>query len=300
MLLPVLYRQFFSHADYDSQLYYQVLYRFRNHLHYLPSLFPIGDYVKLSVLVIATLAAIRFTDIRNKKVLYFFSIIIISGMLIYWILLEKAGVSAIGKLQWFKATVWLNAMACIALAVFLGNLLEPYLKTDWKKFLFPASVAGSVLLLVVLLNSKLLPVEKLQSRYQIGNYKKSDLTLLHEWIEQNIAKDAVILCSPENTSLICEAKRSQIVQYQAIIHEPFYMLPWYEKFSDVYGVSIATADRNDIRKQAAELYLKRNYKGNRFKIDYRIDNIKTCTYISELGKVVYQSGDFILTEYIAE
>jgi len=300
MLLPVLYRQFFIHADYDSQLYYQILYRFRNHLHYLPSLFPVSDYVKLSILVVAALAAIRFTEIRNKKVLYFFSAIIISGMLLYWLLLENADVSAIGKLQWFKTTVWLNAMACIALAVFIGNLLEPYLKMNWKKLLFPASVAGSVLLLIVLLNSKLLPVEKLQSRYQTGNYKKMDLTLLHEWMEQNLAKDAVILCSPENTSLICEAKRSQVVQYQAIIHEPFYMLPWYERLSDVYGVSIETADRNDIRKQAAELYLTRNYKTNKYRIDYRIDNVKTCTYISELGKVVYQSGDYILTEYVAE
>ncbi len=298
MLLPVLYRQFFIHADYDSQLYYQVLFRFRNHLHYLPSLFPVSDYVKLSALVIAALAAIRFTEIRNKKVLYFFSAIIIAGMMLYWVLLEKAGVSAIGKLQWFKAIVWLNAMACIALAVFIGNLLEPYLKIDWKKFLLPLSVAASVLLLIVLLNSKYLPLEKLQTRYQIGNYKKTDLTLLHEWMEQNIPKDAVILCTPENTSLICEAKRSQLVQYQAIIHEPFYMLPWYQRFSDVYGVSIETADRNNIRKQAAELYLARNYKSNTYKIDYRIDDVKSCTYVSELGKVIYQCGDFVLTVYV--
>ncbi|MGE3823570.1 MAG: DUF6798 domain-containing protein, partial [Bacteroidia bacterium] len=300
MLRPVLYRQFFLHVDYDSQLYYQVLYRFRNHLHYLPSLFPVSDYVKLSVLVIAALAAIRFTDIRNKKVLYFFSAIIISGMLLYWIMLEKADMQAIGKLQWFKATVWLNAMGCIALAVFLGNLIEPYLKMDWKKFIFPASIAGSVLLLVVLLNSKLLPVEKLQTRYQIGNYKKSDLTLLHEWIAQNLPKDVVILCSPENTSLICEAKRSQVVQYQAIIHEPFYLLPWYQKFSDVYGVSIENADRHDIRKQAAELYLIRNFRSNAYKINYRIDDISTCNYVQELGSVVHQSGNYILTEYLPE
>lgn len=300
MLLPVLYRQFFVHADYDSNLYYQILYRFRNHLHYLPSLFPVSDYVKLSLMVLAAIAAIRFTDIRNKKVLYFFSAIIISGMLVYWILLEKAGISSIGKLQWFKATVWLNAMACIALAVFIGNLMEPYLKTDWKKLVFSASIGGSVLLLVVLLNSQLLPLEKLQTRYAIGNYKKTDLTLLHEWMEQYLPKDAVILCSPENTSLICEAKRSQVVQYQAIIHEPFYMLPWYTKFNDVYGVSIETADRNDIRKQATELYFTRNYKSNKYRIEYRIDDVTTCTYTSELGKVIYQSGDFVLTEFMTE
>ncbi|MCG3167312.1 MAG: hypothetical protein POELPBGB_03101 [Bacteroidia bacterium] len=301
MLLPVLYRQFFFHADYDSELYYQVLYRFRNHLHYLPSLFPVGHYVKLFVLVIAALAAIRFTEIRNKKVLYFFSAVIISGMLVYWILLEKAGVPAIGKLQWFKTTVWLNAMACIALAVFIGNLLEPYLKIAWKKILFPVSAVGSLALFIVLYNSKYIPVEKLQTRYQIGNYKKSDLTLLHEWMEHNLPKDAVILCSPENTSLSCEAKRSQAVQYQAIIHEPFYMLPWYKRFEEIYGVNIeAMNTTQDMRKLADGLYQTLNFKGNTYKIDYRIDNKTTCTYVSELGKTFYQSGDWVLTEYLPE
>jgi hypothetical protein len=300
MLLPVLYRQFFIDGDYNSVLYYQVLYRFRNHLHYLPSLFPLGDYVKLLVLVIAALAAIRFTDMRAKKVLYLFCAVIITGMLLYWLLLEKADVSAIGKLQWFKATVWLNAMACIALAVFFGNLLEPHVKAVFHQLLPAASIGGSVLLLIVLLNSALLPVAKLQSRYQTGNYKKTDLTLLHEWIERNTAKDAVILCSPENTSFSCEAKRSQAVQYQAIIHEPFYLLPWYERFGNVYGVAIETANRHDIRKQATELYYTRNYKGNMYRIDYRIDNVKTCSYVLELGTIVYQSGDYVLTKFVAD
>ncbi len=312
MLVPILYRQFFIHTDYNQQLYYEVLYRFRNHLHYLPSLFPVRDYIKLSVLVIAAIAAIRFTDIRNKKVLYFFSAIIITGMLLYWILLEKAGVLSVGKLQWFKATVWLNAMACIAVAVFVGELFTA--KTQSREgfipryFLAPlrlcckplSLICASFFLFFLLLNSNMLPLAKLQTRYQVGNYKKSDLTLLHQWMEQNLPKDAVVLCSTENTSLICEAKRSQVVEYQAIIHEPFYMLPWYERFKEVYGVSIENADRNDIRKQAAELYLTRNYKSNKYSIDYRIDDVSTCKYASELGKVVHQSGDYVLTEYLKE
>lgn len=300
MLVPVFYRQFFQHVEYDSQLYYQVLYRFRNHLHYLPSLFPVQDYIRFAALIIAAFAAIRYTEIRNTKFIYFFSGILIFGMLLYWILLEVAGINAIGKLQWFKTTVWVNAIACIALAVFIGNVIESYFKADWKKLLFPASVVGSLLLLVVLLNSSMLPIKKLQIRYQVGNYIKSDLTLLHEWMEQHLPKDAVILCSPENTSIICEAKRSQVVQYQAIIHEPFYMLPWYEKFKEIYGVSIETATIKDIRKQAAELYCTRNYKSNKYHIDYRIDNLKTCAYISELGETIYQSGDYVLTQYQSE
>jgi len=312
MLAPIVYRQFFQHEEYDETLYYEVLYRFRNHLHYLPSLFPVKDYLKFFALVIAGVAAVRFTEIRNGKFIYFFSGIILFGMLLYWLLLEVAGISSIGKLQWFKSTVWVNAMACIGLAVFIGEFFTA--ETQRRKglvtdFLLASLrlcgkplvlILASVFLLFVLLNSKMLPLEKLQSRYQIGNYKKSDLTLLHEWMEQNLPKDAVILCSTENTSLICEAKRSQVVQYQAIIHEPFYMLRWYERFKDIYGVSIENADRKDIRKQAAELYLLRNYKNAKYPIDYRIDDTATCKYVSELGRVVHQSGNYILTEYLPE
>ncbi len=311
MLAPIIYRQFLlDYARSDSPLYYEVLYRFRNHLHYLPSLFPVKDYLKFFALVISGIAAVRFSGIRNSKFIYLFSGLIIFGMLLYWVLLEIAGVQSIGKLQWFKATVWVNAMACIAVSVFISGFFTAE-RQRRKGFVFDFFSAplrlsgyfvlsGSVILLLVLLNSKILPLEKLQSRYQIGNYKKSDLTLLHEWMEQNLPKDAVILCSTENTSLICEAKRSQPVQYQAIIHEPFYMLPWYEKFKDVYGVSLENAEQKDIRKQAAELYLTRNYKSNRYKIDYRIDNITTCNYVSQLGKVLHQNGDWVLTEYLAE
>ncbi len=300
MLAPIIYRQFFlpDYARSDSQLYYEILYRFRNHLHYLPSMFPLTDYVKFFGLVISGFVAMRLIQLKNTKFIYLFSSFVIIGMFVYWLLLEVAGMQSIGKLQWFKATVWVNAFACIALAVFIGNLLANVIKFNIQKLVFTFSVLASAALLFFLLNAKMIPLEKLQSRYQIGNYKKTDLTLLHEWIEQNTDKDAVILCSPENTSMICEAKRSQVVIYQSIIHEPFYMLPWYERFKDIYGVSLETAGRNDMRKQAAELYLMRNYKSNTFKIDYRIDNVTTCTFTSKLGKVVHQSGDWLLTEYI--
>jgi len=300
MLAPIFYRQFFQQEVYDSNLYYEILYRFRNHLHYLPSLFPVSDYIKFFALVIGGFVAMRFTEIKNREFIYTFSALVLSGLLLYWLLLEVTHIEGIGKLQWFKTTVWVNAIACIALSVFIGNLAESNLKFNFLKWLTPVSIAASVVLLLVLLNSAMLPVEKFKGRYEFLNYKKSDLTLLHEWMEQHLPEDAVILCSPENTSLICEARRSQVVQYQAIIHEPFYMLPWYERFKDIYGVSMETADRKDVRKQAAEMYLTRNYKSNNYHIDYRIDDITTCKYVPQLGKVVHQSGNYILTEYVTE
>ena len=65
-------------------------------------------------------------------------------------------------------------------------------------------------------------------------------------------------------------------------------------------MSIENADRKDIRKQAAELYISRNYKSNTYHVDYRIDDLSTCQYVSALGKIVHQSGNYILTEYLPD
>ncbi len=299
ILGPVFYRQFGLQMDYDMELYYNLLYRFRNHLHYIPSFFPVKDYIKLFSLIVLGFAATRLIPINKKKQIYHFSIVILLGMLLYWLCLEVLEINAVGKIQWFKNSMWLNMFASMVISIFIAEKLQVFTPTfEWKKWHSPMLLVCSLVLLVAILNGKYLPHEKLQSRYHIGNYKKTDLTLMHEWIEDNLPLDATILCSPQNTSFACEAKRNQVIQYQAIIHEPFYMLPWYQRFSDIYGISIKSATMKDIRQQATEQYQFQQYAGYKYPIHYRIDNLKKCSFVDQLGPVVYQSGDYILTKHI--
>lgn len=301
ILAPIFYRQFGLQVSYDKELYYTVLYRFRNHLHYLPSLFPVMDYVKLGSLVALGFVATRMADINQRAFIYRFSTLVIIGMIAYWFGLEVLNIYAVGKMQWFKNSMWLNMFSSITLSILLAKWLEKMFGNfEWKKWHAPTTLLSSAVLLLLLMNTKYIPIEKVQTRYQIGNYQKSDLTILHEWIAKNLPKDAVVLCSPQNTSFSCEAKRNQVIQYQAVIHEPFYMLPWYQRFKEVYGVDIDNVYMKDVRQQAAEAYEQQNYKGNKYHIDYRIDNVKKCRFVDQLGPIVYQSGDYTLTKFIAE
>ena len=134
----------------------------------------------------------------------------------------------------------------------------------------------------------------------IGNRNYSDLEKMHFWIADNTYKDVSVLVSPNNNAFSCQAKRSMPIHYQAIIHEPFFMLPWYETFKEVYGVSIENLDGIDVRAQAVELFQVRNYRGKTTGIDYRLDNLETCRFKEELGPTLHQEGNWVLTEFLPE
>jgi hypothetical protein len=134
----------------------------------------------------------------------------------------------------------------------------------------------------------------------VGNRQYSDLEKMHFWIAENTPKDVSVLVSPENNAFSCQAKRSMPIHFQAIIHEPFFMLPWYGDFKDIYGVSIENLEGIDARAMAVELYGSRNYRGSRKHIDLRLDDIETCQFRNELGPVEHQQGKWVLTRFRAE
>jgi hypothetical protein len=123
---------------------------------------------------------------------------------------------------------------------------------------------------------------------------------MHFWIEENTEKDVSVLVSPDDNAFPNQAKRSMPIHFQAIIHEPFFMLPWYEDFKEIYGVSIENQEGIDARAQAVNLYQTRNYRGSSKHIDYRLDNLATCQFKHELGPVVHQQGDWVLTEFVVQ
>ena len=156
-----------------------------------------------------------------------------------------------------------------------------------------------ILFSLVITNSKYLPAS-LQHKYMIGNRVYCNLEKMHFWIAKNTPKDISVLVSPDNNAFSCQAKRSMPIHFQAIIHEPFFMLPWYEDFKEIYGVSMENLKGIDARAQAAELYQTRNYRGTAKQIDYRLDNFETCQFKTELGPILHQEGNWVLTAFVPD
>lgn len=301
ILVPTFQQQFAAQGDFDEHLYYEVLYRFRNYHHYLPSLFPITHYIKLFVLLGLGVLSYRFARPDDRGMYPALAAAVLLGMVVYTVGLEVFDLHFLGKLQWFKTSLWAAAFSAMMVAGALGMMLQSLFPAEGisSKMSGILSAVVAVVLLVLMTNSVWLP-DSISHRYMVGNRPISDLEEMHNWIAENTPKDAMILVSPENTSFSCQAKRPMPVHFQAIIHTPQFMLPWYEDIQEVYGVGLDDIGAENARQLATERYTQRNYTGNSHPIRFRVDNVETCTFLNALGSVTHREGKWILSEFVPQ
>jgi hypothetical protein len=168
-----------------------------------------------------------------------------------------------------------------------------------KAFIFYPSLFLSCVLLFIIFNSSAIPFEKINGRYKLGSYKRSDQQKMHEWIEKNTSKEAVFLVSPTDISFLCEAKRSLLIGYKAVIHEPYFMIPWAEKFQRIYQIQHTTNSPQSAYELAVNSYSSKIYFPlPNERVDYRIDNLNECKFANQLGEIVHKEGKLVLTRVI--
>lgn len=292
--LPIIYQQFISESSFSSIEKNQaldILFGFRCQLHYLPSLFPLKDYIRTFFLWGLAISTLSIVSIHQRKtILQFFSISLL-GLLAYTIGLELLGINVIGKIQWFKVTMWLQALSGGLCAVGIAK----FLYDCWERWIRFSVISLAVLALVIIfirpnLNISFLP------EHQIGNYARTDLQKMHQWIEKNLPLEAVILYAPDNYAFPCEAKRNSIVGYKAMIFETSYILEWYKRYKYFFKVDKENLANRSTLRLAAENYEKYYIPSTaQLPYHYRINHLKHCTYRNQLGKVIHQVGDYILT-----
>lgn len=298
MLGPILYRQFLMDQQFDKMSYYIALFKIRNPNHYLPSYFPAIDYVKFFILAVVAFLSLFLFKAKNGKFLIKLTVIIVAGMLVYFLLMEKAGFMVIGKTQWFKATIWLTMCYSILISIAVKNMA--CLLFDERKLLrFFCLAALPVVIVVsfVIFQSALIPHPFFKSKYRIGNYQKSDIQKMHEWIAKNTPVDAVFLVNPGNLSFLCDAKRSLFIGHKAVIHEPYFLIPWASNFQRIFDFKYDTLKNMSPLEAGKYGFNRKPYiplKGE--KVDYRLDNRNDCTFTNKLGREIHREGDYILTE----
>lgn len=299
MMSPLILRQFMTAGNIDSPLYYQLLYGFRNYNHYIPHLFPKTDYIKFIILLISggvVLLRQKTTESKTIKLLF---VLIIAGLLFYSYCVETQTLYSIGKIQWFKTTIWLSMFSSIFIAIWVSGFVEKYLINPTAvriyKFTIPIVTIGLSLFII---NSSI--VKGFDEKYQIGKYTKTDRTKLFEWVDKNLPNDAVVLCPPDDDSFACIAKRSQPVSFKTIIHEPGFMLKWYDKVKEIYGITVEECIDKKAVSMASSLYKERNYKEHitvATNIGYRIDNLNTCQFAADLGTIIHREGDWVISVF---
>lgn len=240
VLIPVFIIQFKTEATNQIESN-KILFEYRGALHYLPQLFPINDYLKLTFFTLSTLfILLKFkSSNRNLFLTIIFSIIIICFLVTLVLYINPN--SNIGKIQWFKTTVWLGLFNTIVLV----NLVS----TKWIKTISISTY--SILLLMVLLMTV--------DNYAVNKYslnKFDSLQHTHYWIKENTRVNAQFLAPPNDYSFNCEAQRSTVVNYKAIVHETNYLIAWKNAMEKYYEMDFTKIEKLDCLPSAVRGFYK--------------------------------------------
>ena len=297
MLIPMIQRQLFDTMVYDHSLYYKIQYIFRNYHHFYPSLFKLNHYFKFFGLTGLGLILLLYLPVKQKSMVVYFYVMVLFGLLVYWLGLEKLGVMSFGKTQWPKGTtIWLSMFSSVFIAYLFDRILFHRIHQFFTSrffIFFLLFFSGSSLL--ILTQSANIPIDSIQGKYMVGNYRKSDLQMMHEWIEKNTPLDALFLIPATNDAFQCEAKRSTVSGYRAIVHEPWFMLPWFSVFCKTYHVSLEDGLSRNVYDKLDDRYNSIPPAIHLFpEIDFQLINKNDCKYLDIYVNPVFQSGEWVL------
>jgi hypothetical protein len=257
MLVPMVYRQFLMPVVYQKDVYFDILFLFRNAHHYSPFHFPVTSYLKaVGFIAVMVFVFLRQTIEKNGKAPQLMAWVIL-GCIVYTIGFEEFKMETIAKTQWFKSTIWMVLYSIPVLSAFSSDSIRINIQPGYGKLLFLY-----VVVIFLLFNSSVLPLEKTAHRYKLGNYKKGDLQLLHEWINKHLPDSAIVLSFPSDDALRCETLRSTPVTFKAIVHEPEYMIGWYRLINTYYRLDRFHANTlNDKITLGDQLYHQKTVPG---------------------------------------
>ncbi|MBK7964424.1 MAG: hypothetical protein IPK10_03335 [Bacteroidetes bacterium] len=301
MLFPLLYFQFGPLRVLESEKYFNILFYFRNPNHYHPFCFPGLDYLKTIFWWTLILLSIRLSF--KRQILSNYSILIILtaiGCLTYFIGFTQMNIYAIGKLQWFKATIWPTLFGVIPVSIFLIEKIKTNSSilsfTTWRL----AGIFCITFLWIILFNSEQLYFDKLKYRYKLGNYPQKNLEKMHHWIAKNTPQNAIFLTLPEDDSFLCEAKRSLSVAYKGVIHQPDFMMQWYEKMKKNYGVELSDKKCRNVVDEAKLKYHQRPDESipSDVKINFRIYDLNQIDSTQiRWNQLIHREGAILLLSF---
>jgi len=259
----------------------KILFEYRGALHYLPQLFPLIEYVYTSFFVFTSLVTLYYFTIKDKNLFFTIITIIVSLCILFAIILYLNPTNNLGKIQWFKTTVWLGLFCSILCVNLIPNKL---IKT------------GSYLSILTILSYLIFNylILKEPNNTQINNQSISTQT--HEWIKQNTPTTALFLAPPNDYSFNCEAQRGTPVNYKAIVHETNYLISWKQAMEKYYNMDFTKVERLNCLPTAVQGFYNIDFTKYPYKeIDYILlaKHPRLQAYFNK-NQVCYENEEFVI------
>ena len=229
----------FASGEIEKALLFD-FFEFRVPHHYMPSYFPIKNYIALGTLFFI---GIYFFYKKEKKVFWFF-VLVLLGLVFYTLGVEVFQISSIMAAQWFKTTIWLKAFSFIAILSFLEKLIPKNLISFFEKIKTVGLVSIGVFSIYIILN----PFARFNAfPYDLPVFQSQNAERnISELAKKHTPKDALFIIPMNNTHFKHYAERSTYIDYKAVIHRKSVIPIWYQRIQEVYGIDIKTrqAGRN--------------------------------------------------------
>ncbi len=243
----------FDRGSIDPALLFEIL-EFRVAHHYFPAHFSLKAY---GILLPLFGFALVYYWRRWPRLSLFFGLALL-GCLIYTLGVYVVQSPSILASQWFKSTIWLKALALLAVLSW-GEQKWPWLASAaWQN---RGRWALMVLALVALLGMAF-PVGPFQMRQYDWAWKtpsaQSDAIDIALKARDLTPFEATFIIPIDMTSFKYYSQRSCYIDYKTVVHRKDALPIWYERIQEVYGINWQDRKLGRDQEQARANYRQRS------------------------------------------
>ncbi len=262
----------------SQQLYFEIIETRLAH-HFFPSYFPLKQWV-VNIPFISAGCWLWFK--LNKKVFFFYCLTII-GCLIYTLNVELVISNTLLKTQWFKSTLWLEALSFVA----IGNWFYNHISSKKNsKLLFPL-VLGFILLIGVYFFRS---AEFDEPFYTLNEEKRVAQAL------NTLPDNSVLIIPPDLTSIRYYSGKDIFIDYKSNLHSTAYLSEAHYRRGKLYGASSKTREStSDFGKYLENFYRTLSTKDLRWAQEKGATHI-LCKQLYKEWPVVLKVGEYYVFE----
>ncbi len=174
------------------------------------------------------------TCILYKQKMKWFFILATAGCFVYEAFVEWYHIPVVLYTQWWKTTIWIEAFALIAIGAYLNKWFSEY--RVWKKY--PLLIPALFIILVGLyrLGGWLGTMPEYMFPWSASNSPEVDISLQAEKLTP---PDALFVIPLDLSAFRWYSKRSNYVDYKAMLHQEAFLKDWYARLQQIYQYGIA-------------------------------------------------------------
>ncbi|MFA6005066.1 MAG: DUF6798 domain-containing protein [Patescibacteria group bacterium] len=224
----LFFLQFSGKRLVSDGLYIYILAYLRHPHHYIPSTFPLWDYVVFSLMAVAVPVSLKYLPATKtvKKSIISMYVVALTLVVFGYMFVEIIPIRTMVELQLFRIVFLVRLFAILVVIVALAGALVR------KIGLRPTYVMlgfASIPLLFFSFSKGVRLIPNLPMQFE------SDRMLLYEFVAKKTESSALFLTPPNFGSMRIIPKRAIVVDWKSFPFIEKYMLIWHQRIEACYG-----------------------------------------------------------------